>query len=119
MPRIPCCALLRRFGISFTLVLFSAAMLTLPTGCARPTATSKGRDKERASDRDKDRGADRDKDRASNHAAVAAREPGGGEEYERRNDNPFHLSVNEPLSTFSIDVDTASYTNVRRMLNED
>jgi len=28
------------------------------------------------------------------------------------------MAVNEPLSTFSIDVDTASYTNVRRMLNE-
>ncbi|MBI1832446.1 MAG: VWA domain-containing protein [Planctomycetes bacterium] len=41
-----------------------------------------------------------------------------GEEYERRPDNPFHLAVNEPLSTFSIDVDTASYTNVRRMLNQ-
>jgi Ca-activated chloride channel homolog len=40
------------------------------------------------------------------------------EEYDRRNDNPFHLAANEPLSTFSIDVDTASYTNVRRMLNE-
>ena len=37
---------------------------------------------------------------------------------DRRNDNPFHMAVNEPLSTFSIDVDTASYTNVRRMLNE-
>jgi len=40
------------------------------------------------------------------------------EEYDRRNDNPFHLATNEPLSTLSIDVDTASYTNVRRMLNE-
>jgi Ca-activated chloride channel homolog len=40
------------------------------------------------------------------------------EEYERRNDNPFFLAANEPLSTFSIDVDTASYSNVRRMLNE-
>jgi Ca-activated chloride channel homolog len=41
-----------------------------------------------------------------------------GEEYEKRSDNPFHLADKEPLSTFSIDVDTASYTNVRRMLME-
>jgi Ca-activated chloride channel homolog len=41
-----------------------------------------------------------------------------GEEYERRTDNPFHFAVNEPLSTFSIDVDTASYTNVRRILKD-
>jgi Ca-activated chloride channel family protein len=45
-------------------------------------------------------------------------EQASGEEYERRHDSPFHLAVNEPLSTFGIDVDTASYTNVRRMLFE-
>ena len=38
------------------------------------------------------------------------------EEYARRSDNSFHLAKSEPLSTFSIDVDTASYTNVRRIL---
>jgi Ca-activated chloride channel homolog len=31
-------------------------------------------------------------------------------------ENPFHQSATEPLSTFSIDVDTASYANVRRFL---
>ena len=31
-------------------------------------------------------------------------------------DNPFRSPLNDPLSTFSIDVDTASYANVRRML---
>ncbi|MHB1562367.1 MAG: vWA domain-containing protein [Isosphaeraceae bacterium] len=31
-------------------------------------------------------------------------------------ENPFHQSTAEPLSTFSIDVDTASYANVRRYL---
>jgi Ca-activated chloride channel family protein len=30
--------------------------------------------------------------------------------------NPFNLTTNEPLSTFAADVDTASYTNVRRFL---
>ncbi|MCP3917600.1 MAG: DUF3520 domain-containing protein [bacterium] len=38
------------------------------------------------------------------------------EAYERIYENPFFLAAVEQLSTFSIDVDTASYTNVRRML---
>ena len=39
------------------------------------------------------------------------------EGYDRITDNPF-LSVTEnPLSTFSVDVDTASYSNLRRFLN--
>src|SRR5713101_10075973 len=33
-------------------------------------------------------------------------------------DNPFLTVQDHPLSTFSIDVDTASYANVRRFLNE-
>ena len=41
-----------------------------------------------------------------------------GESYERLFDNAFMLAANNPLSTFSIDVDTASYSNVRRFLKE-
>src|SRR5580765_7341360 len=41
-----------------------------------------------------------------------------GESYERRVDSPFMLAADNPLSTFSIDVDTASYSNVRRFLKE-
>ncbi len=37
--------------------------------------------------------------------------------YDRIDDNPFHQVTQDPLSTFSIDVDTASYANVRRFLN--
>lgn len=33
-------------------------------------------------------------------------------------ENPFFAEASEPLSTFSIDVDTASYANVRRLLRE-
>ncbi len=40
------------------------------------------------------------------------------EGYDRVVDNPFRRVADHPLSTFSIDVDTASYANVRRMLNE-
>ena len=39
------------------------------------------------------------------------------EAYESGADNPFRRVAQEPLSTFSIDVDTASYANVRRFLN--
>jgi Ca-activated chloride channel family protein len=41
-----------------------------------------------------------------------------GERYAEIEENPFLESSRAPLSTFSIDVDTASYANVRRFLNE-
>jgi len=39
------------------------------------------------------------------------------EEYGRIYENSFLLALDNPLSTFSIDVDTASYSNVRRFIN--
>jgi len=39
------------------------------------------------------------------------------EEYDRVRENPFLEVLKNPQSTFSIDVDTASYTNVRRFIN--
>ncbi len=44
------------------------------------------------------------------------REPWNTEEYRRISENPFLAVSAHPLSTFSIDVDRASYSNVRRML---
>ncbi len=38
------------------------------------------------------------------------------EQYARIRDNPFYRADERPLSTFSVDVDTASYANVRRFL---
>jgi Ca-activated chloride channel family protein len=38
--------------------------------------------------------------------------------YDHILENPFLDAVSNPLSTFSIDVDTASYSNVRRFINE-
>ncbi len=38
--------------------------------------------------------------------------------YEDVDPNPIHIVAEDPVSTFSIDVDTASYSNVRRFLNE-
>ncbi|MCB0843133.1 MAG: VWA domain-containing protein, partial [Bacteroidetes bacterium] len=40
------------------------------------------------------------------------------EEYDKIDENPFLSSKENPLSTFSIDVDNASYSNVRRFINE-
>jgi Ca-activated chloride channel family protein len=42
----------------------------------------------------------------------------GTESYDAISDNPFLPVAQNPLSTFSIDVDTASYSNVRRFLNQ-
>lgn len=39
------------------------------------------------------------------------------EQYQHLADNPIHAVASEPVSTFSIDVDTGSYANVRRFLN--
>ena len=41
-----------------------------------------------------------------------------GESYAKIEENPFLETARAPLSTFSIDVDTASYSNTRRFLNE-
>ncbi len=38
------------------------------------------------------------------------------EAYDRVTDNPFNAVTDHPLSTFSIDVDTASYSNLRRFV---
>lgn len=40
------------------------------------------------------------------------------ERYEHRDDNPVRRTREQPVSTFSIDVDTGSYANVRRMLRQ-
>ncbi len=40
------------------------------------------------------------------------------ESYQHREDNPEISVADDPVSTFSIDVDTASYANVRRFLEE-
>jgi Ca-activated chloride channel family protein len=41
---------------------------------------------------------------------------GAPETYPQSTANPIHQAAQEPVSTFSIDVDTASYSNVRRFL---
>ncbi|WP_405122544.1 von Willebrand factor type A domain-containing protein [Pseudomonas sp. M20] len=40
------------------------------------------------------------------------------EQYQKLADNPIHSVVETPVSTFSADVDTGAYANVRRLLNQ-
>lgn len=55
---------------------------------------------------------DADKSIASRGSAIS------DETYAAIHENPFMSVAQAPLSTFSIDVDTASYANVRRFLNQ-
>ena len=45
-------------------------------------------------------------------------QPANTEHYAAHEDNPVHRASEQPVSTFSIDVDTGSYANVRRMLHD-
>src|SRR5262245_5318370 len=63
--------------------------------------------RERGADKDKDK--DKDKDTGSHNT----------ESYARITENAFARADRTPLSTFSIDVDTASYSNVRRFLMQE
>jgi Ca-activated chloride channel family protein len=60
------------------------------------------------------------KSAAYNGVLAEPREDNGaaGEAYAKIDENPFLEAARAPLSTFSIDVDTASYSNTRRFLNE-
>jgi Ca-activated chloride channel family protein len=54
-----------------------------------------------------------------NYIAAAPAEPEiNTEKYAEREDNPIQRASEQPVSTFSIDVDTGSYSNVRRMLRD-
>ncbi|HUR94715.1 MAG TPA: von Willebrand factor type A domain-containing protein [Gemmatimonadales bacterium] len=46
------------------------------------------------------------------------REPGNTENYNAISENRFLTALSTPVSTFSIDVDAASYSNVRRFLSQ-
>ncbi len=51
-------------------------------------------------------------------ANMVVLQPANTEKYAHNNDNPVHRTSEQPVSTFSIDVDTGSYSNVRRMLTQ-
>lgn len=55
---------------------------------------------------------------AANKSVSVDEKSGSGEKYAEITENPFLETSRAPLSTFSIDVDTASYANVRRFINQ-
>jgi len=63
-------------------------------------------------------GVDTGGQHAWNERRERRKEAPGTEAYDRIPASPFRDPQREPLSTFSIDVDTASYANVRRFLSE-
>ena len=44
--------------------------------------------------------------------------PPNTENYQHKDESPIKVTANEPVSTFSIDVDTGAYANVRRFLKQ-
>lgn len=63
---------------------------------------------------------DKDAGRIKNNQGLIANESQeelNKEEYNQVEEQSFQLVKNNPLSTFSIDVDTASYSNLRRFIN--
>ncbi|PIQ24651.1 hypothetical protein COW36_10950 [bacterium (Candidatus Blackallbacteria) CG17_big_fil_post_rev_8_21_14_2_50_48_46] len=58
----------------------------------------------------------RDRDAAPEANIRQAGEGFNTEQYDKIDENPFLEALKNPLSTFSIDVDTASYSNLRRFI---
>lgn len=54
---------------------------------------------------------------AKNRLKIRGNTEINNEEYDAFIENPFESAKYEPLSTFSIDVDKAAYSNIRRMIN--
>jgi Ca-activated chloride channel family protein len=54
---------------------------------------------------------------AGNYEPYYGRQYANTESYDDAGENPFRSVSADPLSTFSIDVDTASYANMRRFIN--
>jgi Ca-activated chloride channel homolog len=54
---------------------------------------------------------------AASVVAPFYQQPTNTERYQHLDDNPVNLAAEQPVSTFSIDVDTGAYANVRRFLN--
>jgi Ca-activated chloride channel family protein len=85
-----------------------------PAAGVSPAATPPPPGYNYASAAKKDAPPPRDEKPEANRAAPEMNTEG----YGRVVDNAFVRVAHEPLSTFSIDVDTASYANVRRFLNQ-
>src|SRR5262249_15605991 len=84
---------------------------------ARSTDRAEERLVARADQRDSNPNTNAERRRERDSTAEADQDENvGAEAYDSVADNPFHKTAAESLSTFSIDVDTASYSNIRRFL---
>ncbi len=99
---------------NMVLALLLAAMITMMTGCGASNKSSAPT----RSDTQNNAVGEYDESSCADAAEDLEWENGleNSEEYAAVPENSFVLSAETPLSTFSADVDTASYSNVRRML---
>ena len=103
----------RRFGpLRAQMLSLGAVMLTLLAGCGHA-----GMEKPASAPAAAPAGSEAMFETAAANEARPAEEFPNTEAYDRIDENPFLSVRHNPLSTFSIDVDTASYANVRRFLN--
>jgi Ca-activated chloride channel family protein len=86
-----------------------------PAPAAPPPPPSGGAAKKKAEPPKADKAMKAEADEMAADDA-APKDVAAGEAYAKVDDNPFRSAKEEPLSTFSIDVDTASYANVRRFI---
>ncbi|MGC2235672.1 MAG: VWA domain-containing protein [Pyrinomonadaceae bacterium] len=110
------------FGGKYFVVLILVSLIL--SGCAGETATNNATANKSSADYYTQNQPVYNTNSSTNTSAFSASkqtfddEVTKGERYAEINENPFLEVTRAPLSTFSIDVDTASYANVRRYLND-
>ncbi|HWB81115.1 MAG TPA: von Willebrand factor type A domain-containing protein, partial [Nannocystaceae bacterium] len=103
----------RRIVAAFQLALTLTALVPGCNSKMDGAAPTSARDDRRTAMRLEAKSEER---RAEPQLVAAA--PEGGEDYAHVPEHEFVAVADDPRSTFSIDVDTASYSNVRRMIND-
>lgn len=96
-------------------LILSVAVLTFMSGCTGNAREGAAKLAMRAKDGVKDTV----KEVAMKRDMALPAEIAGGDAYAHSAENSFLRAAQTPLSTFSIDVDTASYSNVRRFLTQE
>lgn len=100
----------------------AAPSVPVPVGRAAPTPISAPASYSNAVEEIRVAGAKRDA-KASAPMVMALKElaappPPSTENYQHKEESPIKITAKEPVSTFSIDVDTGAYANVRRFLKQ-
>lgn len=109
---------MRKRNVSRILVLFLVCVMMSGTivGCGGTSTSDTGRDEYEAPAAAEEAA---EPDYSNNKYSENVAEPyPNNEEYTSTEESGYKSVDEEPLSTFSADVDTASYTNIRRMIND-